>query len=396
MADPIYSDYTKHYYQAFTNNVSWYSALSLASVQSYRGLQGYLVTITSKTEDDFVNNNVVKPSAITGYSFSSGYKSFWIGASDEYVEGKWIWMSGPETGQTVYQYGGNNNAQYENFYLPVYSLGSADADYLFSNVPVENASVLFPGNINRIFWDDISNFPTISGQSGNGFVVEYGGLPATYSITPNSTSVDEGSTLIFTVNTTNIEWGTSINYSISGITSADISDGKLSGTTTIFQNGLNGIATVVVNIVADRLTEGNEALILSVGSATASALINDTSPAIVTNETHSIAVIVDKGVISSSAILLKGLTEKVTLTNGIISAHTVEYAGTTYNYNSIDVLITTVTRDGEFTDEYKKELMDAAPTASNLTYRDAVTLVGVLNIDAALISVAGLDGNFVG
>ena len=396
MADPIYSDFTKHYYQAFTNNVSWYSALSLASVQSYRGLQGYLVTITSKTEDDFVNNNVVKPSAITGYSFSSGYKSFWIGASDEFVEGTWIWMSGPETGQTVYKYGGNNNTPYENFYLPVYSLGSADADYLFSNVPVENASILFPGNINRIFWVDISNYPTISGQSGNGFVVEYGGLPATYSITPNSTSVDEGSTLIFTINTTNIEWGTSINYSISGISSADISDAKLSGTTTIVQNGLNGIATVVINIAADKLTEGNETLILSVGSATASALINDTYPAIVTNETHSLAVIVDKGVISSSAILLKGLTEKVTLTNGIISAHTVEYAGTTYNYNSIDVLITTVTRDGEFTDEYKKELTDAAPTASNLTYRDAVTLVGVLNIDAALVSVAGLDGNFVG
>ena len=396
MADPIYSDYTKHYYQALTNNVSWYSALSLASVQSYRGLQGYLVTITSKTEDDFVNNNVVKPSAITGYSFSSGYKSFWIGASDEYVEGKWIWMSGPETGQTVYQYGGNNNTPYENFYLPVYSLSSADADYLFSNVPVENASVLFPENINRIFWDDISNFPTVSGQSGNGFVVEYGGLPATYSITPSSTSANEGATLIFTVNTTNIEWGTSINYSISGISSADISDGKLSGTTTIFQNGLNGIATVVINIAADKLTEGNETLILSVGSAIASAVINDTSTAIVTNETYSLAVILDKGVISSSAILLKGLTEKVTLTNGIITAHAVEYAGTTYNYNLFDKFITTVTRDGEFTDEFKKELTDVAPTASNLTYRDAVTLIGVLNIDAALISVAGLDGNFVG
>ena len=277
MADPIYSDYTKHYYQALTNNVSWYSALSLASAQSYRGLQGYLVTITSKTEDDFVNNSVVKPSAITGYGFSSDYKSFWIGASDEYVEGTWVWISGPESGQTLYKYGGNNNTSYENFYLPVYSLGSADADYLFSQVPVENAT-LFPGNINRIFWDDIWNNPIMSGQSGNGFVVEYGGLPATYSITPSSTSVDEGSTLIFTVNTTNIEWGTSINYSISGISSADISDGKLSGTTTIFQNGLNGLATVVINIAADKLTEGNETLILNVGSATASAVINDTSP----------------------------------------------------------------------------------------------------------------------
>ena len=396
MADPIYSDYTKHYYQAFTNNVSWYSALSFASVQSYRGLQGYLVTITSKTEDDFVNNSVVKPSATTGYSFSSGYKSFWIGASDEYLEGTWIWMSGPETGQTVYQYSGNNNTQYENFYLPVYSLGSADADYLFSNVPVENASIIFPGNINRIFWDDISNFPTISGQSGNGFVVEYGGLPATYSITPNSTSVNEGSTLIFTVNTTNIEWGTSINYSITGISSADISDGKLNGTTTIFQNGLNGIATVVINIGADKQTEGNETLILNVGSATASALINDTSPALVTIETYTLSVIVDKGVISSNAVLLKGLNEKMTFTNGIISAHTVEYAGTTYDYNQVDRLLITVIRDGEFTAEFKKELTEAAPTTANLTYKDAVTLVGVSNIDATMISVAGLDGNFIG
>jgi hypothetical protein len=311
MADPIYSDYTKHYYQALTNNVSWYSALSLASAQSYKGLQGYLVTITSKTEDDFVNNSVVKPSAITGYSFSSGYKSFWIGASDEYLEGTWIWMSGPESGQTVYQYGGNSNTKYENFWLQVYSAGSAN--YLYSNVPVENAT-LFPGNINRIFWDDLWINPIMSGQSGNGFVVEYGGLPATYSITPSSTSVNEDATLIFTVNTTNIEWGTSINYSISGITSADISDGKLSGTTTIFQNGLNGLATVVINIAADKLTEGNETLILNVGSATASAVINDTSG----TATYSLS--------ASSVSVDEGSTATFTLiTTGVASGTSISY-----------------------------------------------------------------------
>ena len=217
----IYSDYTKHYYQAFTNNVSWSSALTLASAQSYRGLQGYLVTITSQYEDDFVSNTVVKPSGITGYSFSSGYKSFWIGASDENSEGKWVWMSGPEGGQTVYQYGGANNNQYANFYLPVYSSGSADADYLYGNVPVDNAST-FPGNINRTFWDDLWNNPIMSGQSGNGYVVEFGGLPATYNLAPNSSSVNEGSEITFTLNTTNVEWGTFINYTISGISTAEM------------------------------------------------------------------------------------------------------------------------------------------------------------------------------
>ena len=113
-------------------------------------------------------------------------------------------------------------------------------------------------------------------------------------------------------------------------------------------------------------------------------------------ETHTLSVIVDKGVLSVGAVLLKGLIEKLTITNGVTTAHTVEYAGSTFDYTQIDPLITTVIRDGEFTSEFKKELTDAAPTKANLTYRDAVTLVGVLNIDAALISVAGLDGNFVG
>ena len=270
----IYSDYTKHYYQAFTNNVSWSSALSLANAQSYRGLQGYLVTITSQYEDDFVSNNIVKPSGITGYSFSSGYKSFWIGASDENSEGKWVWMAGPESGQTVYQYGGSNNNQYANFYLPVYSSSSADADYLYGNVPVENAST-FPGNINRIFWDDLWNNPIMSGQSGNGYVVEFGGLPATYNLYPSSTSVNEGSDITFTLNTTNVEWGTLLNYTISGVSSGDITGGALSGTVIVSSNGN---ATITIPIASDLTTEGTESLTVTAQGISASVLIADKSP----------------------------------------------------------------------------------------------------------------------
>ena len=116
----------------------------------------------------------------------------------------------------------------------------------------------------------------------------------------------------------------------------------------------------------------------------------------VRSETHTLSVIVDKGVLGAGAVLLKGLTEKLTTTNGITTAHTVEYAGSTFDYNQIDLLITTVIRDGEFTAEFKKELTDAAPTTTNLAYKDAVTLVGSLNIDTTLITIAGLDGNFVG
>jgi Ca2+-binding RTX toxin-like protein len=112
-------------------------------------------------------------------------------------------------------------------------------------------------------------------------------------------------------------------------------------------------------------------------------------------ETHTLSVIVDKGILGPSAVLLKGLTEKMTLTNGTISAHTVEYSGSIFDYKQIDSLITTVVRDGEFSDEFRKELTDAIPSTSSLTYKDAVVLVGSINIDNQLIYVAGLDGSYV-
>jgi hypothetical protein len=107
-------------------------------------------------------------------------------------------------------------------------------------------------------------------------------------------------------------------------------------------------------------------------------------------------VIVDKGVLSSSAMLLKGLNESITYTDGKVTKHSVEYSGITFDYSQIDSLITTVLRDDAFTSEFRKELSDAAPSTTNLSYKDTVFLVGVNNIDSALLMIAGIDGNFVG
>jgi len=218
----------------------------------------------------------------------------------------------------------------------------------------------------------------------------------TYLLAANSSTVNEGATASFILTTTNVAAGTLISYAITGISSSDLLSGSLSGNVII---GSDGKGTINLGISADKLTEGNEVLTLTAQNKSAFITILDTSttPApLVTNETHALSVIVNKGVISSNAVLLKSLNEKMTLTNGIISAHTVEYAGTTYDYNAIDSLITTVIRDGEFTDEFKKELTDIAPSTVNLTYKDAVLLVGSLNIDTQLLFVAGFDGNFVG
>ena len=66
------------------------------------------------------------------------------------------------------------------------------------------------------------------------------------------------------------------------------------------------------------------------------------------------------------------------------------------SYNQIDSLITTVTRDEEFTSEFTKEINEYLKTELNITYSATVALVGVTSIDGVILSVAGADGYFVG
>jgi hypothetical protein len=106
-------------------------------------------------------------------------------------------------------------------------------------------------------------------------------------------------------------------------------------------------------------------------------------------------VVVDKGVLGTDAVLLKELTEKMTLKDGLVTNHTVTYGATTFDYTQIDALIMTVTRNGNFTDEFKQEITNAAPSAASLTYTDAVALVGSANIDKTILHIAGADGLFV-
>ena len=166
----------------------------------------------------------------------------------------------------------------------------------------------------------------------------------------------------------------------------------MSGTATV---GSNGQATISVPLAADNLTEGTETLTVTAQGKSASVTINDTSTGTAKSESSSIPqgnytlnVIVD---LFGQVLYLKGLRETVASTS-----HTVEYAGTTFNWSEVDSLATTVTRDGNFTDEFAKEIADVYPSAAGIGYSTAVALVGASAIDSVLIAVAGADGNYVG
>lgn len=109
-----------------------------------------------------------------------------------------------------------------------------------------------------------------------------------------------------------------------------------------------------------------------------------------TSVTQTVDLLVDAGVLADGPVYLQGLQETQSDTN-----HTIEYAGETFEYADIAPLITVVLRDGEFTENFSAEIADAFPEYADVTYTDAIELVGMTQITATLVSIAGADGAFV-
>lgn len=110
--------------------------------------------------------------------------------------------------------------------------------------------------------------------------------PTSYnSFTRSRTSINEdnSTTVTFTVNTTGVANGTTVGYTISGISAADINLSSLTGNITISSN----TGSLAFYAIADSTTEGNETATIalnstdsagnSTGSLSSSVVINDTS-----------------------------------------------------------------------------------------------------------------------
>ena len=92
-------------------------------------------------------------------------------------------------------------------------------------------------------------------------------------VVASAANVDEGSSVVFTVSSSEYGAGSSFNYSITGVEAADVVGGTLSGSASL---GVDGLATVVVSLVADSLTDANTMTLTALGSSS-SVVVNDTS-----------------------------------------------------------------------------------------------------------------------
>lgn len=136
-----------HFYEyVASGNIQWATALTAAGNRTLHGLQGYLATITSQAENDFIRQKLGADA--------------WIGASDELVEGEWRWKCGPEAGTQFSSGSVAVNGQFANW-------NAAEPNNVGG---IENyAEIYCTDNVGK--WNDLNGMAVLSG-----YVVEYGGM----------------------------------------------------------------------------------------------------------------------------------------------------------------------------------------------------------------------------
>lgn len=148
----IYNPDNGHVYQYVNNSLTWYAARDAAAASTYDGIPGYLATITSSDENQFIKDR------LNGDA--------WLGGSDDdqYAgEGHWDWIAGPEAGTNIYNGQGSGGAgdgvtvggQYTNW-------ASGEPNQAGDEDCME--TYLSSGT-----WNDLPCTATV-----NGYVIEYG------------------------------------------------------------------------------------------------------------------------------------------------------------------------------------------------------------------------------
>jgi hypothetical protein len=152
-----------HFYEYVSTALSWADAKAAANAKIFYGMTGYLATITSAAENNFIQSKLSADG--------------WIGASDDYVqinltgknysgqlasEGKWFWVTGPERGTQFSEHNSpfTNTLTYANW-----NTGEPN------NSPNEHYAIIYSSGAEPGKWNDLNSSNT------RGFVVEYGGNP---------------------------------------------------------------------------------------------------------------------------------------------------------------------------------------------------------------------------
>lgn len=209
---------------------------------------------------------------------------------------------------------------------------------------------------------------------------------STFSITPSVTSVNEGGTVTFTVTTTNIVNGTTLYYSLAGISGADLNDNATAGQFTI----TNNTGTFSKTLTNDTVTEGTESFTASVRINSAIGEVKATSVAVSVADTSS-------GAGGGGGTTSYSVTPSTTTVNegssvvfSVVTTNVIE--GTTLYYT-----IGGDIQEADFTDNAKSGSFIINNNAGSFTktLSNDVTTEGTQTFDVQ-IRTTGIGGNTVG
>ena len=142
-----YNGVNGHFYKPVTAGTTYTGARAASLLTTFKGQTGYLVTITSASENAFIFANV--PQA-----------NIWFAATDEVVDGRWVIDAGPEKGTVMKtsngQTAGNIVGVYNNWAGGEPNGYNHSEDYAVTN------------------WNGQSTWNDLSNNWSNPYIIEYG------------------------------------------------------------------------------------------------------------------------------------------------------------------------------------------------------------------------------
>ena len=176
----------------------------------------------------------------------------------------------------------------ELIYIPALSGDTITVGIGTSSIPLkfgdEGGAITYEGvsyGLNDTIAISSTRSLTIKGLGG---ALIQGSNTPTYSVTPSATTVSEGNSVSFTVNTNHIGAGATLFFSTGGasVDTADFSDGSLTGSFNVvgLANTTLGVATFTRSIATDFLTESSESFFIQIRTNSTSGSIVATSSTI--------------------------------------------------------------------------------------------------------------------
>ena len=243
-----YNGVNGHFYKPISQGAYYPQAKINAHATTFKGQEGYLLTLTSANEEDFIKANVPQ-------------NNIWFAATDKVIDGKWVIDDGPEIGTVMKtsngQLTGNIPGVYNNW-----CGGEPNGNNHSEDYPVAK-------------WNGAACWNDLNPNYNNPYVIEYG----TWSSPDDATFTEFYTNSVIHSNgevlraSFNIDFGTNIDetkFSAKGYTYTNNTWNVVNGTT----KQLSGLGKVDLTSLLDTAKTANGTRATTSAGQTEWAIIN--------------------------------------------------------------------------------------------------------------------------